>query len=187
MKIRTCKICGANEITTKWVTKHGISQGLVCRPCDTAKFKAWRQEQSSEKLNQIAERHAETTKIWNKENRERRNELTANWQEENRELVRQLSLQWAKDNPDKANARSGKRRAAKLQRTPLWLTKDELLLIEAKYAVAKWLSEVTQVAYHVDHTIPLQGELVSGLHVPSNLVVMRGVENLSKKNKYEVI
>ena len=49
MKIRTCKICGANEATTKWVTKHGISQGLVCRPCDTARFKAWRQEQSSEK------------------------------------------------------------------------------------------------------------------------------------------
>ena len=40
--------------------------------------------------------------------------------------------------------------------------------------------------WHVDHIIPLKGENVSGLHTPSNLRAMRGVENISKKNKFEV-
>jgi hypothetical protein len=47
-------------------------------------------------------------------------------------------------------------------------------------------SKVTGEPWHVDHIIPLQGKLVSGLHVPSNLQAMRGIENISKKNKFEV-
>jgi hypothetical protein len=38
----------------------------------------------------------------------------------------------------------------------------------------------------VDHNIPLQAKLVSGLHVPKNLVLMRGIENETKRNFYIV-
>jgi hypothetical protein len=82
------------------------------------------------------------------------------------------------------NAQHAKRRAAKLQRTPKWLTKDDCQLIEAKYAMAKWLGEVVGMPYHVDHIIPLQGDSVSGLHVPNNLCVLLGADNLSKSNKW---
>jgi 5-methylcytosine-specific restriction endonuclease McrA len=75
-----------------------------------------------------------------------------------------------------ATLRAIKRRAAKLKRTPLWSNKEE---IDQFYLN-------TPRGMTVDHIIPLQGELVSGLHVLDNLQYLTKAENSRKKNKYEV-
>lgn len=81
----------------------------------------------------------------------------------------------------KANA--AKRRAAKIQRTPKWANFER---IKAYYDVCSFFNEVNgYTKYHVDHTIPLQGENVSGLHVHNNLQILLAEENLAKSNKYE--
>lgn len=84
------------------------------------------------------------------------------------------------------NADASKRRAAFLQRIPIWQTEFDMLKIKCIYSVAAMLSKVNNEPWTVDHIIPLQGKIVSGLHVPSNLQVMRARENEAKRNKYEV-
>lgn len=74
--------------------------------------------------------------------------------------------------------RNAKRRALLLQRTPKWLSNKDIEIIKQMYECAE--------GCHVDHIIPLQGELVSGLHVPDNLQYLTPEENLSKNNKFEI-
>jgi hypothetical protein len=80
-------------------------------------------------------------------------------------------------------AKDARRRAAKLQRTPSWADYDA---IAAVYAEAQRLTRATGVPHHVDHAIPLQGKLVSGLHVHQNLQILTGLENIRKCNRFEV-
>ena len=101
-----------------------------------------------------------------------------------KEIRKKNSLNWDKQNPSKACAKSAKRHAIKLQRTPRW--DPDAHLIVAKYQVAAMLSKASGIPYHVDHIIPLQGKNVFGLHVFSNLRVIPSVQNIKKSNKYDV-
>jgi hypothetical protein len=76
------------------------------------------------------------------------------------------------------------RRLAKLQRTPSWLTDIDYERIGNEYKLAALLTKVTGSSWHVDHIIPLQGKMVSGLHVPSNLRVLPATENIRKSNLF---
>jgi hypothetical protein len=76
-----------------------------------------------------------------------------------------------------------RRKAAKLQRT---LAGADQELIGLHYLWAQWYTEQTGVPHHVDHVIPLQGDLVSGLHVETNLQVVPAEFNHSKGNKFDV-
>jgi hypothetical protein len=73
------------------------------------------------------------------------------------------------------------RQAAQLQRTPRWA---DLSAVRDIYKEAARKTKETGVAHHVDHEIPLCGELVSGLHVAENLRVLPGPENLAKGSKF---
>jgi hypothetical protein len=107
------------------------------------------------------------------------------WREQNRDASRQASKNWAMNNQDKVIANIAKRRAAKMQRTPIWLTEEHRKQIEHIYLEAKMREIETGVRHHVDHIIPLQGKLVSGLHVPNNLCVIPATENIRKRNHYQ--
>ena len=76
----------------------------------------------------------------------------------------------------KEAAKSAKYRASKLQRTPVWSNLEEI----------KEIYKNCPEGYHVDHEIPLQGELVSGLHIPENLQYLTATENLSKGNRFKI-
>lgn len=95
-----------------------------------------------------------------------------------------ITRSWAKNNPEKVAEQSAKKRCSKLQRMPKWLSNDEVIKIKSFYKVARMMSSTFSVTYHVDHIVPLRGKLVSGLHVPWNLRVIRSEQNMMKSNKF---
>lgn len=66
------------------------------------------------------------------------------------------------------------RKSLELNRTPIWADTKMINTIYRK----------CPDGYHVDHIIPLQGVIVSGLHVEYNLQYLTSAENCSKNNVY---
>jgi len=80
-----------------------------------------------------------------------------------------------------ALANGAARRSKLLQATPEWADKKA---IGNLYKEAVCLSSGGLVAYEVDHIVPLNGELVCGLHTQQNLQVITADSNRKKSNKF---
>ena len=91
------------------------------------------------------------------------------------------SKRWREKFPEKHAARQGKRRAHKLQATPVWA--NEFFMSEA-YDLAKLRTKMLGFKWEVDHIVPLKSKLVCGLHVENNIQVIPAVENRSKSNRH---
>jgi 5-methylcytosine-specific restriction endonuclease McrA len=135
---------------------------------------------------------------WYAADPEKRKAVGAAWKEANPDKVRAKSVAWYRLNikkshanvaawykahPDKARekgTRTSARRRARLANTSVPLTPEEQAKVIGIYAEARALSEMIGTPYHVDHIIPLSK---GGLHHPSNLQVLRGIDNLRKGAK----
>lgn len=73
-------------------------------------------------------------------------------------------------------ARNAKYRAERNLRIPNWSDIEKI----------KEVYHNCPEGMHVDHIIPLKGELVSGLHVVDNLQYLSPEENMKKGNRFEV-
>ncbi len=105
----------------------------------------------------------------------------------NPDKVAAKARRWQLKYPEKCRAIRAKRRAAKLERTPSWLTDNDWKWIAWYYKQAKLLSELTGIPHEVDHMIPLQGKTVSGFHCPTNLQILTKLENNQKSNSFDLV
>ena len=122
----------------------------------------------------------EHNRNWHSKNKDRHGELTKLWYEHNREQHLQNSHEWYSANKHRKLATSAKREKRCKLATPKWIDMEEI------YAIYKGASMMTKrfgQLFEVDHIIPLQGKMVSGLNVPNNLQVLERSVNRSKLNK----
>jgi hypothetical protein len=129
------------------------------------------------------EKHNLVCKVYRDKNPEKVKNTNLNWRSNNADKDNITKREWRISNIDKTNAITAKRRSSKLQRTPQWADLDK---IKTFYKESVRLTKETNIKYVVDHIIPLQGELVSGLHVENNLQVITDTENCKKSNTFNI-
>ncbi len=91
---------------------------------------------------------------------------------------------WHQKFPAKNTAKTQRYNARKRKAYPKWLTPKHEAEMLAQYEQARRLSKLIGIEYEVDHTVPLGGALVCGLHVPWNLQIIPAWENRSKSNQH---
>jgi len=132
-----------------------------------------------------AEELKEHRKQWVQENKKHVYAKQKEWRDANKERVKKYNETSRKRHKARVNASNAQYRAERLQRTPAWLSGNDLTQMQQMYAMAKRRSDIEGIQYHVDHIIPLKGKIVSGLHVPSNLQIITWRENITKNNIFE--
>ena len=193
MDTKECTKCGDVKPLSGYYKAKNKKDGLrgECKQCTKAhnsKYYKQNQEAVKAKVAKYKEMNPEKVRqsgkaakaIWEANNKEKRKayQLKHNGSEKHKEASRR----WCKNNRATANAGTVRYRTAKANRTPSWANDQ---LIAAYYKEAKRLEELTGIQFHVDHIIPLQGELVSGLHVETNLQLLPAHENLGKSNSFD--
>jgi hypothetical protein len=165
--MKNCSKCGQSKHLTEFHRKASSKDGHMpyCKPCNNAHVAAWQRTDTGKA------KHGAIASAWQVDNKASHALSVGRWQQSPRGKAKRRAA-WAKYN------------ACKMQRTPPWLTNEQLAEIESFYKRAKELELQTNTPMHVDHIIPLQGETVSGLHVPWNLQVLPAPLNWSKGNKF---
>jgi hypothetical protein len=98
----------------------------------------------------------------------------------NKDKIAEYASAYQKANPHIINAITAKRKSSKLQATPAWA---DLKAIKGVYELAVIFNR-TGMNLHVDHIVPLQSDLVCGLHCEANLQLLPASDNISKGNRH---
>lgn len=167
--MKKCKRCLAEKPFTSFRADPRYKEGFGswCTECHRQRNSEWA-KQNREKLSK---KSAE----WKLSNLDKARAANRKFKDQNKTRLKEQYAEWAKANPDKMRAATAQRKAAKLRATPVWADLDAIASIykDASSRSGRW---------HVDHIVPLQSPLVSGLHCEANLQIIPAADNESKRN-----
>jgi hypothetical protein len=178
---RACVACG-NEKAVRHYNRHREAQIAKMANWRNANRDKMRAASDNWKANN-PEANRQSAKAYREEHAEQRAKGMRDWRDRNLDHVNAYRSEWLSQNGGLMAAHGAKRRAAKYQAAPNWLTSEHHAEIAEIYRQSQHLSASTGVPHHVDHIVPLQNKVVSGLHVPWNLRIITAQENVRKKNR----
>lgn len=199
--MKKCVICQEEKDTAhfhkKQHGKYGVSSR--CKPCDYEYGKKYRKSaqarfyikhkerinaQSREKYAANPDKHIEMVQKSRAKHYDKYIAKSRQYEKENKKARLEKRRAYTKHNPEKIALQNIKRNNQLKQCTPDWANKSMLRKI---YKLRNRLNNLAgYIKYHVDHVIPINAKLASGLHVPENLQITLGSINMSKRNTYEV-
>lgn len=184
---KRCYKCKESKETTYFSNDKSTSDGLQasCKACnkkyrDANKLRRKEARKVYEAQPVVKEKIRRQQLQYYQDNKDVILQNGKRWRNVNSERKVELDKKWRRDNPERVAVYKAKRRAEEIERTPSWA--DEAKIVEF-YKKARQLTIETGIQHHVDHIIPLKGEIVSGLHVENNLQILTRDENLKKSNK----
>jgi hypothetical protein len=125
----------------------------------------------------------EVRQAWKRNGREYeavRRDTKRKYRAENAETLKKYFEVYRKANRPKVAANRAKARAARKLATPSWANQSYIALF---YEMAKLESERISVPVEVDHIVPLQSDIVCGLHCEHNLQLLSAYDNRAKGNR----
>ena len=92
---------------------------------------------------------------------------------------------WRESHPYQHLAATAKGRAKRYNAIPSWYGQTHHDQIIGMYEERDRITQATGIQHEIDHILPLNGDTVSGFHIPGNLQIITSTENRSKGNKYD--
>jgi hypothetical protein len=130
------------------------------------------------------EERGEYKRQWYQKNRERLIKKATERNQQEPVRANRARKKWKDNNLSKVRRNTIARKRNLAESTPAWLTAEQYKQMDEFYEIARTLTKNTREPYHVDHIVPLKARRnVRGLHVPWNLRVMRGEENMKRSRK----
>jgi len=194
---KTCSDCGLEKAGTEFYAKVGAPDGLQvkCKACTSRlRREYYANHQEAEQTRHTLYYIRNRFKILTHERSKR-----GNWskceREAKAEYLRKYKLTHPTDpsktrdhletyrlkNLSRMAAKASRYRAARFKATPCWFVEGEDTII---FDEARRISEATGILHEVDHIIPLNSNMVCGLHCIQNLQILTSLENRSKGNRW---
>ena len=183
-KLYVCIICNKKKQPNEfYIHKSGDKKGKIsnytCKLCHKNIRDSQPEDIKQARLEYIRNYHKDNHNII----KEKRLDYFKEYYVKNKDKQAEYHKKWRSENLGLHAAKESRRRSKKLQRTPSWTTKEEESKIKSLYKMCRSISKKTGILHVVDHIIPLQGTLVSGLHTITNLRIITQTENCKKYNK----